>query len=221
MKHLHGLYNWWFPPKFFIYVLFLQVFENIPSGKLTQQWIIPMFNRKYIFKGSMFHCYVCLPECIRFHVENVGSSTARHVDVGKALLKTPMAKVIQPYEAWCQIEGDKWLAQKEQDVSEGLFQKNALGISEMSDHFWRRFQWLDHFWWVCQSLDELYMNSLIIMFSDAFNFELWNIEIRWRHQNLAFQMLQVPIWFFKTKRCSVWILDKAWSNDCKPTTLWR
>ena len=58
-----------------------------------------MFNRKYIFKGSIFHCYVSLPECIRFHVENVGSSTARHVDVGKALLKTPMAKVIQPYEA--------------------------------------------------------------------------------------------------------------------------
>ena len=23
-----------------------------------------MFNRKYIFKGSIFHCYVRLPECI-------------------------------------------------------------------------------------------------------------------------------------------------------------
>ena len=25
-----------------------------------------MFNRKYIFKGSIFHCYVRLPECIHF-----------------------------------------------------------------------------------------------------------------------------------------------------------
>ncbi len=38
-------------------------FFPIPSGKTTtKQWNIPMFNRKYIFKGSVFHCYV-LPEC--------------------------------------------------------------------------------------------------------------------------------------------------------------
>ena len=37
---------------------------DIPVGKLTWQWNIPMFNRKYIFKGSSFHCYVRLPECI-------------------------------------------------------------------------------------------------------------------------------------------------------------
>ena len=24
-----------------------------------------MFNRKYIFKGSIFHCYVRLPECMK------------------------------------------------------------------------------------------------------------------------------------------------------------
>ena len=28
----------------------------LPSGKLTQQWNITIFNRKYIFKRSIFHC---------------------------------------------------------------------------------------------------------------------------------------------------------------------
>ena len=39
--------------------------ETLPSGKLTEQWQwnIHIFNRKYIFKGSIFHCYVGLPEC--------------------------------------------------------------------------------------------------------------------------------------------------------------
>ena len=39
-------------------------YQWLPSGKLTQQWKITMFNGKYIFKGSIFHCYVSLPECI-------------------------------------------------------------------------------------------------------------------------------------------------------------
>ena len=38
---------------------------RIPSGKLTWQWNIPSFNRKYIFKGSIFRCYVSLPECTK------------------------------------------------------------------------------------------------------------------------------------------------------------
>ena len=37
--------------------------QDLPSGKLTWQWNIPMFNRKNIFQGSMFHCYVSLMEC--------------------------------------------------------------------------------------------------------------------------------------------------------------
>ena len=36
---------------------------KVPSGKLTWQWQITIFNGKYIFKGSIFHCYVGLPEC--------------------------------------------------------------------------------------------------------------------------------------------------------------
>ena len=34
----------------------------LPSSKLTWQWNITIFNRKYIFKGSIFHCHVSLPE---------------------------------------------------------------------------------------------------------------------------------------------------------------
>ena len=37
---------------------------HLPSGKLTQQWNIIIFDRNYIFKGSIFHCYVRLPERI-------------------------------------------------------------------------------------------------------------------------------------------------------------
>ncbi len=33
------------------------VFPNIAG------WNIPIFNRKYIFKGSILHCYVRLLEC--------------------------------------------------------------------------------------------------------------------------------------------------------------
>ena len=37
---------------------------SLPSGKLTWQWNIPLcLKRKCIFKGSIFHCYVKLPEC--------------------------------------------------------------------------------------------------------------------------------------------------------------
>ena len=35
----------------------------ISSSKLTWQWKITIFNRRYIFKRSIFHCYVSLPEC--------------------------------------------------------------------------------------------------------------------------------------------------------------
>ena len=38
--------------------------KSLPSSKLTWQWNITIFNRKYIFnfKWSIFHCYVSLPE---------------------------------------------------------------------------------------------------------------------------------------------------------------
>ena len=41
------------------------VSSSLPSGKRSHsdRWNIPIFNRKYIFKGSIFHCYVRLPEC--------------------------------------------------------------------------------------------------------------------------------------------------------------
>ena len=32
--------------------------EELPSGKLTWQWKITIFNREYIFNRSIFHCHV-------------------------------------------------------------------------------------------------------------------------------------------------------------------
>ena len=37
--------------------------KKIPTGKLRKQWKITILNGKHIFKGSIFHCYVSLPEC--------------------------------------------------------------------------------------------------------------------------------------------------------------
>ena len=35
--------------------------DSLHSGKLTWQWKIPIFNREYIFKWSIFRCHVSLP----------------------------------------------------------------------------------------------------------------------------------------------------------------
>ena len=36
--------------------------HHLHFGILTWQWKIPLFNREYIFKRSLFHCHVSLPE---------------------------------------------------------------------------------------------------------------------------------------------------------------
>ena len=41
----------------------------VPSSKLTWQWKITIFNRRYIFKRSIFHRYVSLLECIIKHIK--------------------------------------------------------------------------------------------------------------------------------------------------------
>ena len=42
--------------------VFWEIPFGIPFSKLTWQWNITIFNRKYIFKWSVFHCHVSLPE---------------------------------------------------------------------------------------------------------------------------------------------------------------
>ena len=64
-------------------------FKYVPSGKLTWQWNIPMSNRKYIFKGSIFHCYVRLPECMYFFPTKSGRfggvNDLRYIDINQTL----------------------------------------------------------------------------------------------------------------------------------------
>ena len=47
---------------------FVPTNTGLPFAKLIWQWKITMFERKYIFKGSLFHSYVSLPECIHIAV---------------------------------------------------------------------------------------------------------------------------------------------------------
>ena len=39
--------------------------SQFPSDKLTWQWNISIFNRKYVLKGSIFHCYVSVVESMQ------------------------------------------------------------------------------------------------------------------------------------------------------------
>lgn len=38
-----------------------QLIFHLTSGKLKSQWNSPILNRQYIFRESVFHCYVRLP----------------------------------------------------------------------------------------------------------------------------------------------------------------
>ena len=61
----------WYPCQVFymqlqhMHTITIQQIVWVPSGKLTQQWNVPIFNRKYIFQWSILHFYVSLPECRR------------------------------------------------------------------------------------------------------------------------------------------------------------
>ena len=84
---------------------------QIHSGKLTQQWNITIFSGKYIFKGSIFHCYVSLPEgiyyitwcMISFHQTQRLSKTARSTAEEALLLQD--AQVRKPVAAGMGLEG--------------------------------------------------------------------------------------------------------------------
>ena len=48
-----------------IKVKLLEVRDKLPSGELTWQLKSPIFNRRYIFKRSIFYCHVSLLEGIQ------------------------------------------------------------------------------------------------------------------------------------------------------------
>ena len=54
----------------------------LPSCKLTWQWKIPILCRKYIFKWSMFHCYVSLPECSQYSQNAVPKINMTKLPIG-------------------------------------------------------------------------------------------------------------------------------------------
>ncbi len=62
-------------------------YSDLPSGKVTWQLKIIVFNRRYIFKGSNFHCYVSLPECTSFARGHI--TIPRHMVNYRKLHETP------------------------------------------------------------------------------------------------------------------------------------
>ena len=78
----------------------LMFFVDLPSGKLTWQWNIPIFNRKYIFNWPMFHCYVSLPGCILllFLGVEVENSVWLRVEDGSAKKKTSIHSSLKQLE---------------------------------------------------------------------------------------------------------------------------
>ena len=66
-KNLEPALIQWKPFTSYCMLLHSHWFPLLPSGKLTWQWKIPIFNRKYIFKRSIFYCYVSLPEGIDYY----------------------------------------------------------------------------------------------------------------------------------------------------------
>ena len=56
-----------------------------PSGKLRWQWHIPMFKRKYIFKWSIFYCYVSLLGCRWWCCITLAENTGANCDKARLL----------------------------------------------------------------------------------------------------------------------------------------
>ena len=73
----------------------------VPSLGVNKHSNIPMFNRKYMFKGPIFHCYLSLPEC-RF--------VATWVDVSWASMKHEPGRSARL--EWCQTFTLIWYYQK-------------------------------------------------------------------------------------------------------------
>ena len=52
--------------------------DTLPSGELTWQLNFPIFNRRYIFKKSMFYCHVSLLEGIWVFPKMMGNIPISH-----------------------------------------------------------------------------------------------------------------------------------------------
>ena len=57
-------------------------------------WNIPISHRKYIFKGSIFHFYVSLPECIPAHEELFMLSTLARNCQASLMIALPSSLVL-------------------------------------------------------------------------------------------------------------------------------
>ena len=92
--------------------LFQVLGKKIPSSKLTWQWKIPIFNSKYIFNWSIFHCHVSLPEGNDCH-DWIGNKRIYYpydtFIIISYLIRNPIFKVISnhfpPFVFWISFRG--------------------------------------------------------------------------------------------------------------------
>ena len=80
---------------------------HLHSSKVTWQWKITIFNREYIFKRSIFHCHVSLPE---------GKTPGKLMAVTPILLGFSMGPCRPSYH-W---KGRSWDLQKTKELSVGI-----------------------------------------------------------------------------------------------------
>ena len=77
---------------------------DVHPWKLTWQWNITIFNRKYIFKfkGSIFHCCVSLAECTWIASFQIRSK--RQCTNPDFILKTSHFVNRKPLDVWCRMK---------------------------------------------------------------------------------------------------------------------
>ena len=86
---------------------YIHTYQLLQSDLLIPQieanragWNIPMFNRKYIFQWTIFHCYVSLPEGICIHYNWGGKIPGIRVVVVKKELRSLPLTAELPSHKW-------------------------------------------------------------------------------------------------------------------------
>ena len=68
--------------KGYAYNLLTEKIIHVPSGKLTKQWNIHIFNRKYILRVDFPASYVSLLECTTYRHSQYFGARPTHRDTG-------------------------------------------------------------------------------------------------------------------------------------------
>ena len=129
-----------------------------------------MFNRKYIFKGSIFHCYVSLPECIVCFGHLYHDARDAVLWIGDAP-RPPGSLVVNTMPCSELMVGEvdnmghDWLSQVSLGSMYGIFtyiyQENQPNVDKYTIHGWYGVCWPESAWWVNDKYIYIYIYSHI------------------------------------------------------------